>query len=96
MGKSLTDQDEGVTQPFLLRILSDGMINGDFKGNVRLADGQKIRLQDGTYVVQVWTDCEGRLSRGSLRRDGSEREIHFQSGDNLAKLIQDYLSRISY
>lgn len=82
---------EGRYISFVLRVNSGGE-DAVFNGQIALADGRKVGLADGSYVVRVWVDPDGHRIRGAIRGEKTGRTLRFQSGDRVAEFIRGCLS----
>jgi len=83
-------QDLGRYLTFSLRVDQTGESDA-FNGQVVLADGRKIGLAAGSYIVRVWLESQSRL-RGAIIQEQTGNSIRFQSGDHVAEFIKGCLS----
>ncbi len=87
---SVDPQNAGQYVSFILHI-EDDHDDVEFNGKVVMADGRRVELANGSYLVRVWVDREAEMIRGTIRHEGTGRKIHFQTGDRVGEFVRTCL-----
>lgn len=77
---------------FILR-LERGHFDGQFNGEIVMADGRRLNMADGTYKVRAWVSADRRVTRGQITQTQTNVSVHFQTGDRIAKFIDSIINK---
>jgi hypothetical protein len=89
-GDLLDGTTSGRYLSFVLKI-DEGALDSHFNGRIVMADGRRVELATGAYLVRVWIEDQTGGVRGVIRNEETKEKVRFQSGDRLAAFIQNSL-----
>jgi hypothetical protein len=86
----LNTRDKRQQVSFVLRVMR-GPTDGEFNGEIAMADGRRLNLADGMYKVQAWMSPDGGVTRGQVTRIPTNESVYFQTGDRIAKFVRSII-----